>query len=561
MRRFASGPGLYVLRPALVFMFSISLLLLCLPGPAAGEAYASPTSGWVEQTPHPDGEDLFSVSAADADTAWAVGNYSILNTVDGGANWTDQEMLNNYSWTVGAVDKSKVWVMGSVDDTIYDNIQWSANGGNAWTRVNARLDARAYLYDVAALDGNTIWAAGSGETIIKTTNGGWTWTLQNYITPIMDELLMGISAVDSETAWVAGNFGTILRTTDGGDSWVELDAPHGLFSDVSAVDSDTAWVVGSRENILMTADGGESWVTQHSSASGSLSSISAVDAYTAWAVGTWDMMPYNGEYSIVLKTTDGGDTWVPQDPGIDIPLYDICALDASTAWAVGKDGVIVKTSGGGDALPDIVSLSPVSGDEGTQVTVTGCDFGGVQGSSHVSFGGVQAVTCVSWSDSEIVVEVPGGVTGTVPLTVTTPEGTSNPKDFTVYEPLAITAITPNEAAQNAITVEISDIAGSGFQTGAAVRFEQGERVIDAYDVNVVSGESIACKIGLFLEPPGAYDVVVRNPDGSEARLEDCFTVNPTCGQGSGAALLMLGLTLGLLSLAGSSRLLRGRKKG
>jgi hypothetical protein len=54
--------------------------------------------------------------------------------------------------------------------------------------------------------------------------------------------------------------------------------------------------------------------------------------------------------------------------------------------------------------------------------------------------------------------------------------------------------------------------------------------------------------------------VVQNPDGSVARLEGAFTVNSLCGAGSGGALLMLGLTLGLLSLAGSARIRRIRKR-
>jgi len=274
-----------------------------------------------------------------------------------------------------------------------------------------------------------------------------------------------------------------------------------------------------------------------------------VDGYTAWAVGNSGLM---------LKTGDGGDAWNAQDPGTPNSIWDVYALDAASAWAVGSKGIIIKTADGGDEKPDITSIDPTSGQPGIEVAVVGCDFGDIQGDSHVSFGDVQATSYSSWSDSEIVAEVPDGIAGDILVTVTTSEGTSNDMSFTVLSDLTVTSITPDQAAQNAVTVNITDLAGTGFQPGATVRFELGDRILEAYDVNVVSSTQITCKVGFFLEPIGVYDVVVENPDGTEARLEDGFTVNSACGEGGGMAVMMLGITLGLLSLAGGIRLHRKR---
>ncbi len=85
-------------------------------------------------------------------------------------------------------------------------------------------------------------------------------------------------------------------------------------------------------------------------------------------------------------------------------------------------------------------------------------------------------------------------------------------------------------------------------------------MINALSVNVISPVQIAFNMSLFGAQPGAYDVVVTNPDGSEARLEDGFTVTSPCGAGGGAAVLMLGLVMGLVSLAGAGRLFKRRKR-
>jgi hypothetical protein len=115
-------------------------------------------------------------------------------------------------------------------------------------------------------------------------------------------------------------------------------------------------------------------------------------------------------------------------------------------------------------------------------------------------------------------------------------------------PLTVTSINPNSAAPAAtlgVTVE-----GTGFQGGATVRVQSAGTVVNASNVNVVSSTQITCTIDLTGAPEGAYDVVVRNPDAEEGLLAGGFNVT-TCGTGAGAAVLMLGISLGLLSLVGT----------
>ena len=126
--------------------------------------------------------------------------------------------------------------------------------------------------------------------------------------------------------------------------------------------------------------------------------------------------------------------------------------------------------------------------------------------------------------------------------------------------VVVSSITPNQAYQHTISMPISDLAGSGSQAGAAVRLEMDGKIIYAYGVNVPSPNQITCIIGFFGVEPGTYDVVVTNPDGSWARLEDGFRVISLCGAGGGAAVLALGLMLGLVSAAGTLRLKRSRRK-
>jgi photosystem II stability/assembly factor-like uncharacterized protein len=53
-------------------------------------------------------------------------------------------------------------------------------------------------------------------TILRTVDGGATWTLQSSGTT---NWLFGVSFVDANTGTAVGDFGTILRTMNGGATW------------------------------------------------------------------------------------------------------------------------------------------------------------------------------------------------------------------------------------------------------------------------------------------------------------------------------------------------------
>lgn len=208
------------------------------------------------------------------------------------------------------------------------------------------------------------------------------------------------------------------------------------------------------------------------------------------------------------------------------------------------------------------SVVPASGPVGTEVTISGHGFYAAQESGYVSFGAEQATEYTSWDCQEIKCKVPAGVTGTVDVTVTNSEGTTNALPFTVATVApTVTAMTPDYGVENS-SVNITNLAGTGFQPGATVRIEQGSTVINAGSVTVVSDTTITCTLNLAGAPLGKYDVVVSNPDTLEGKLIQGFRVTNICGSGAGASLAVFGFAMGLLSIAGigGARISRKRRK-
>jgi hypothetical protein len=139
---------------------------------------------------------------------------------------------------------------------------------------------------------------------------------------------------DATNGWAVGSNGSILRSLDGGESWTTQ--PSGTTNYLSSVyfhDTSTGWVVGNEGLILKTVDGGTHWIAQGSGITVWLRSVWFQDSQTGWAVGA------NG---VFLMTTDGGESWSPRKSFTNKTLSSIYFKDANTGWVVGESGTILN---------------------------------------------------------------------------------------------------------------------------------------------------------------------------------------------------------------------------
>ncbi len=165
--------------------------------------------------------------------------------------------------------------------------------------------------------------------------------------------LRGVSAVSREVAWASGNQGTVIKTTDGGATWTKLVVPDSAdldFRDIQAFDEKVAYVLsigpGERSRIYKTLDGGSTWTLQHTNRDpkGFLDAIAFWDADHGLALGD----PVDGRY-VILATDDGGKTWTKiPDAGMPEALAGEGAFAASgTCLVVQEDSNAWFGTGGG----------------------------------------------------------------------------------------------------------------------------------------------------------------------------------------------------------------------
>ncbi|MDF2264416.1 oxidoreductase [Streptomyces coacervatus] len=166
----------------------------------------------------------------------------------------------------------------------------------------------------------------------------------------------GLSAVSRDTAWVAGTGGTVLRTTDGGASWRNVSPPGASdlqFRDIEAFDARRAVVLaigeGEASRVYRTDDGGVTWTEsfRNTDTKAFYDCLTFFDRRHGLAVSD----PVDGKFRI-LSTGDGGRSWKVL-PGDGMPA----ALDGEAGFAAsgqclvasGPSDVWLATGGGARA--------------------------------------------------------------------------------------------------------------------------------------------------------------------------------------------------------------------
>jgi photosystem II stability/assembly factor-like uncharacterized protein len=119
----------------------------------------------------------------------------------------------------------------------------------------------------------------------------------------------GVAFTDADNGLVVGARGTILRTTDGGITWTrQISGTTEDLNQVFYANSDTGYVVGGESFppfqggiILRTTDGGVTWAKQEIPVHNTLGSVYFTDANTGMVSGFQTIMRTSSAGEPVLK--------------------------------------------------------------------------------------------------------------------------------------------------------------------------------------------------------------------------------------------------------------------
>ena len=171
-----------------------SIILHTIDSGVSWQMQNSGTANWVR---------FASVHFMDSLTGWIGGSgNTLIKTTNGGVSWQS---------------KSIVGPSSGIDDIFFVNSQvgWAVSnyrvfrtldGGETWPNYSSF--PVGFLTDVQFLNSQIGWVAANSGRIFKSSNGGVSWQLQNTSS---SEEIFGIHFVNEQTGWAVGQNGTILK--------------------------------------------------------------------------------------------------------------------------------------------------------------------------------------------------------------------------------------------------------------------------------------------------------------------------------------------------------------
>ena len=236
---------------------------------------------------------------------FAVGNDGLVaKTTDGGENWTTQRLTGGFSVKepIRAVHFANTTTGFAVGGDATKYLIKTTDGGTTWAEVGQFFSQE--LNDVYVLNQNTAIAVGGNQfsgrsKIYMTSDGGTTWdTIPNPVSTYYE----AVHFVDLNIGFIAGGNGTILKTINGGLSWSvtsNQDPSKAAITSMDFIDKTYGFATTQTGKILKTVNGGDTW-TIDATLSGSISSfydISVVSQSKGVAVGL------SGTYAVKANTT------------------------------------------------------------------------------------------------------------------------------------------------------------------------------------------------------------------------------------------------------------------
>jgi photosystem II stability/assembly factor-like uncharacterized protein len=222
----------------------------------------------------------------------------------------------------------------------------TADGAGSWTQV---ASSAAPLLALTFVTGTTAYAVGANSTMLKSTDGGKSWSALALTLPggTPAQSLTGISCSDAMHCLIAtapaaaGNSNVLLRTTDGGATGALVSPSQQNLLSVAFSTASNAVAVGQLGATVLSSDGGTTFPTQISSRLGAPFSrlirigSSPSDAYAPGPAGE------------IAATTNGGTSWGLLRVPTSAELVDVAFPTPEAGYAANSDGTVFRTTTSG----------------------------------------------------------------------------------------------------------------------------------------------------------------------------------------------------------------------
>lgn len=245
----------------------------------------------------------------------------------------------------------------------HGHILTSDDLGQTWRQ--AKVPTRANLTGVYFTDEKHGWAVGHDEVILRTEDGGDTWTLV-HSAPEKEQPLLAVWFKDANKGLAIGAYGTVLASEDGGRTWEQrsfdpkplpgaaaakakeedefVDAPSPSDMHLNAIvpaRDGSLLIAAESGHVFRSTDDGATWTILPSPYEGSLFGVLPLEGQSLLVFGLRGHL---------FRSDDDGQTWREIDTGTVAMLTDAARADERTIVIGGLAGTLLVSRDGGETF-------------------------------------------------------------------------------------------------------------------------------------------------------------------------------------------------------------------
>lgn len=179
----------------------------------------------------------------------------VMTSTDDGRSWQGQRTKVTRTLTGVAFADDKVGVAVGHGGSLLR----TADGGASWTPVEVEAVGRDSLLGVTHLEGPVFAAYGAFGLYIESADGGVTWARRRVGGEDFDRHISQVVKVGPELLLV-GESASLARSADRGANWQKMESPyHGSFFGALATAKGSVLAYGMRGNVYRSTDGMKTW--------------------------------------------------------------------------------------------------------------------------------------------------------------------------------------------------------------------------------------------------------------------------------------------------------------
>ncbi len=226
----------------------------------------------------------------------------------------------------------------------------SDDSGLKWKQ--ARVPVRALLTAVHMHDARLGWAVGHDALILRTEDGGATWSVAHYA-PEEERPLLDVWFRDERYGFAVGAYGYFLATSDGGRTWkprtIDKDDFH--LNAIVPAGAGRLFIAGEAGAIYRSDDGGSTWRKLSSPYAGSWFSALALDA---------DGLLLMGLRGSMYRSDDGGESWTRVPTRTKATLTGALLVKPGLLLVTGLEGALLVSRDGGRSVSTDAAFKPLT---------------------------------------------------------------------------------------------------------------------------------------------------------------------------------------------------------